>query len=501
LEVASVALLFRVRLEAHRRPFVAMVNVTAAVGLNCTLLNSATPRFANVMMRETAELKVTVPVPADHDPLVEEFVQAPLKVHVTAPKLKNPVAAMLMLPLIDLAPAAPEVIPPAMLAPRAATVSANVLVARIAPALTVSVPPTSTRAVCVTLPVAAIVRLLKLLAAFWVAMLLTPVIVTVLVPFVKVEPAPLVFQFPESVRDAVVSVIVPLVPPVIATLETLIVDAFAVRIPPSPTLKAPPVKPRLAVARAVDDDPSEMTSVPPQFRTLVDIVNVCAVAALELNVTLLNSLPERFAPANVIVPPVALLNVTVPVPAPHDADVEAFVHVPVTVHVDEFRARYPFAALMSTFPLIETADAFAVRAPNVDTVSPPVVIPKLAPDVVRIVDPVAPPVEFRIVSVPPNRSALVAIVYVMLVVTVASNVRLLNSFVAPAKAPKVRVPLAASRMVTLLVPATQPAAVDRLVQVPLTVHVDAPRRTTVVAVTTFTLPVTVTVELRALNVP
>jgi hypothetical protein len=125
---------------------------------------------------------------------------------------------------------------------------------------------------------------------------------------------------------------------------------------------------------------------------------------------LLNSLPERFAPANVIVPPVALLNATLPVPAAHDADVEAFVQVPVTVHMDEFRARYPFAVLMLTFPLIETTDAFAVSAPKVATVSPPVVMPRLAPDVVRIVHPVAPPVEFRIVSVPPIRSGFVAIV-------------------------------------------------------------------------------------------
>jgi len=65
---------------------------------------------------------------------------------------------------------------------------------------------------------------------------------------------------------------------------------------------------------------------------------------------------------------------------------------------------------MFTFPLIEMADAFAVRAPNVDTASPPAVMPKLAPDVVRTVDPVAPPVEFRIVSVPLIRRAFVAIV-------------------------------------------------------------------------------------------
>src|SRR3989442_10272695 len=89
----------------------------------------------------------------------------------------------------------------------------------------------------------------------------------------------------------------------------------------------------------------------------------------------------------------------------------------------------------------------------------------------------------------------------MLVVTVASSVRLLNSLMAPARAANVTVPLVASRIVTLLEPATHPAAVERLVHVPLTVHVDAPRRTTVAAVNTFTLPVTVTVELRALTVP
>jgi len=54
-----------------------------------------------------------------------------------------------------------------------------------------------------------------------------------------------------------------------------------------------------------------------------------------VNVILLNSFPGRFVPANVIVPPVALVNVTVPVPALQEADVEAFAQVPVTVQVDE----------------------------------------------------------------------------------------------------------------------------------------------------------------------
>src|SRR2546430_12771849 len=339
LAVARVAALLRVRVPAHRIACVAIVKVAGAVGLNCKWLNSATPRLPNVMTRETAELKTIVAVPADQDPLVDAFAQEPLNVHVAAPKAKNPEAAMLTLPLMVFAPAAPPEIPPAMLGARPAAVTAKAPVARTAPAFTVRVPDTSTSPVCVTVPAAEIVRLLKLFPALKIAMLPTPLIVMVLVPFVKTEPAPLVSQFPESVTEPVVSVIVPLVPPVIVTLETVNVEAFAVRIPPLPTFNAPPVNPRLAVARAVVDDPSESIRVPAQFRALVGIVKVCADAAEEPNVMLLNSLPERFAPANVIVPPVALLSVTVPVPAAHVADVEAFVHVPVIVHVDEFITR------------------------------------------------------------------------------------------------------------------------------------------------------------------
>src|SRR2546425_11796269 len=89
----------------------------------------------------------------------------------------------------------------------------------------------------------------------------------------------------------------------------------------------------------------------------------------------------------------------------------------------------------------------------------------------------------------------------MLVVTLASSVRLLNSLMAPARAANVNVPLTASRIVTVPVPATQDADVDRLVHVPLTVQVDVPRLTKVVAVRTSTSPVTVTVEPRATKLP
>jgi len=81
-------------------------------------------------------------------------------------------------------------------------------------------------------------------------------------------------HLPVLVNELVVSVIVPLVPPVIVTLETVIVEAFAVRMPPLPTFSAPPVKLRLAVARAVVEDPSDTLRVPPQIMALVAIVNV-----------------------------------------------------------------------------------------------------------------------------------------------------------------------------------------------------------------------------------
>src|SRR5947209_15756890 len=228
--VESVALLLRVNVPPHRSPFVAMVNVAAAVGLNCTLLNSEAPRLAKVMVRDEPELKTTVPVPADHDPLVVEFVHEPPKFQVVAPKPKYPEAAMLTLPAIVFVPAAPPVIPPAMFAARAATVNVKVLLARTEPAFTVKVPETSTRPVWVTVPAAEMTRLLKLLLAFRIAMLATPLIVTVLVPFVNTEPAPLVSQLPVLVNALVVSVIVPLVPPVVDTLDTVTVDAF-VQVP------------------------------------------------------------------------------------------------------------------------------------------------------------------------------------------------------------------------------------------------------------------------------
>lgn len=62
-------------------------------------------------------------------------------------------------------------------------------------------------------------------------------------------------------------------------------------------------------------------------------MNVVGLADVLLNVTALNSGLTSTEPPNVIVPPVAELKVTVPVPASQLADVLEFVHVPETVQL------------------------------------------------------------------------------------------------------------------------------------------------------------------------
>jgi hypothetical protein len=142
------------------RGFVAMVYVIPALAVVSKVrFGNSVPEGLNVIVWLAAARKITVPVPAFHDALVEAFVQDPLKFHVAVPKLKYPVAPMLTLPPIVFVPDAPAVIPPARFAASAAAVSVNVLLARIAPAFTLRVPETSTRPVWVTVPAAEIVRL------------------------------------------------------------------------------------------------------------------------------------------------------------------------------------------------------------------------------------------------------------------------------------------------------------------------------------------------------
>ena len=134
---------------------------------------------------------------------------------------------------------------------------------------------------------AEMVRSSNVLSAASIVMLAVASKVTMPVPCVYVDPTPDVSQLPETVHAPVVTVMIPDAPPVIVTLASVAVVAFAVRMPPLPTFSAPVLRPRPAVASSVVDTPSLMLRVPAQRRARVDIVNVCAVPPVEEKVTLL----------------------------------------------------------------------------------------------------------------------------------------------------------------------------------------------------------------------
>jgi len=157
-----------------------------------------------------------------------------------------------------------------------------------------------------------------------------PVIVTVLAPPVNVEPAPDVSQLPVTVHAPVVSVSVPDAPPVIVTFDALTADAFAVSTPPLPIVSAPPVRVRLLVARVVAPAPPWTDKVPDQMRRFVAMVNVTVDAPL-LNAMSLNSAAAPGRTAKVIVWEADELNVIGDAKF-QDADVDAFVQDPETVH-------------------------------------------------------------------------------------------------------------------------------------------------------------------------
>ena len=82
-----------------------------------------------------------------------------------------------------------------------------------------------------------------------------PVKAIVDVPLANTEPAPLVFQLPETAHEPVVSVNVPLAPPIIVNPEADTEEAFAARTPALPTAMAPPMSPTLPVASVVVPPP------------------------------------------------------------------------------------------------------------------------------------------------------------------------------------------------------------------------------------------------------
>jgi hypothetical protein len=212
-----------------------------------------------------------------------------------------------------------------------------------------------------------------------------PLIVTVEVPEFSDEPAPDVFQLPLTVQAPVVNVRVPEVPPFIVTFETAVAEAFATRRPALPIASAPPVRLRLLVWRVVVPLPPWTVRVPAQPRALTAIVNVTVEAPL-LNVRLLNSAALDGRAAKVIVWADDDVKVTVAVPIDQLADVEPFVHEPLTVQDSEPNAMYEAAEEIVTFPMIATAPEVEVSAP---------------PDIVRPAFAVSPFVPFA--SVPPDR--------------------------------------------------------------------------------------------------
>jgi hypothetical protein len=156
------------------------------------------------------------------------------------------------------------------------------------------------------------------------------------------------------------------VPPKELKLVTVITDPFAVRVPPTPivTVGAVRASPPTLVSKAVVDELSLTVRVPATCSARVAMVKTCAVPAEDSNVTLLNSASPRFAPANVIVPPMAESNMIVPVPASQIvASVDAFVHVPDTVQVSEPKEMADAAEEMFTFPLMVTFPDVEVRSP------------------------------------------------------------------------------------------------------------------------------------------
>ncbi len=239
-------------------------------------------------------MKVTVAVPAAHDAEVEPFVHAPPIVQLSDPKdMKEDALEMFTSPVIVTVP--------------------DVL--RSAPPAIVSVP----------LTVRALVPLAKLWPARNDTVFEEPDRVIVEVPWVNVEPAPEVSQFPDTDHAPLVRVIVPDVPPVIVTLRTDTVEVFAVSTPPLPTVRLPPVRARFDVASVE----APTVSVPPQFRGFVLIVKT-GLPDAGWNVTLfVNSCVS--AP-NVIVWELVELKV-IAAAKDHEPEVEAFVHEPPTVHV------------------------------------------------------------------------------------------------------------------------------------------------------------------------
>ncbi len=238
-------------------------------------------------------MKVTVAVPAAHDAEVEPFVHAPPIVQLSDPKdMKEDALEMFTSPVIVTVPDVLRSAPPAI-------VSVPLTVRALVPF--VSEPALRFKVEAVTCEDWEIVPVTVSVAKLWPARNDTvfeePDRVIVEVPWVNVEPAPEVSQFPDTDHAPLVRVIVPDVPPVIVTLRTDTVEVFAVSTPPLPTVRLPPVR-----------------GLPDAGWNVTLFVNSCVSAP------------------NVIVWELVELKV-IAAAKDHEPEVEAFVHEPPTVHV------------------------------------------------------------------------------------------------------------------------------------------------------------------------
>jgi hypothetical protein len=166
------------------------------------------------------------------------------------------------------------------------------------------------------------------------------------------------------------------VPRCVSMEVIVIVDPFAVREPPAPTLRVTALIARfeaLVVTVVVPVLPA-MLSVPPHFGALPAIVKV-TVAAPELNVTLPANSCDWFA--NVMVCEEAELKV-IAAARLHEADVEEFVHAPDAVQDPAaVEVRYAATLLTETLPDAETAEPLVRRIPVAPLTArpPPIVNP------------------------------------------------------------------------------------------------------------------------------
>jgi len=393
LKVVTAAPPPTVSVPAIVSPRAARVKVTVdGPELNVTLLNSFPLRLepAKAMVWADEAPNTTVPLPGFQDPEVLTFVQVPAIAHDSDPKeMYDAADEMFTSPVTVTSPDEEVTAPPARVT-LPFTVSVFVPLASIPPftfnVLVVSGPPA----------VAVPVEIVKTLKAWEPPSAIVPEAVKVTTEVFALNTAPVAVdvQLPETVMRLPFAVNVPLVPRV--------------------TLPAVMANPAPEVWRTVfpvgDAVELRMRSAPPIHRPFAAIVYVTPAAAVVSNVRLLNSLPARLVPANVIAATEASLKRTVPVPADQRADVLEFVHVPPMVQVSEPNKMKDDGEEIVTLPL-------TVPAPDVDVRDPP-------ESVIEVVDSVKVP----FAKVPPDTVRLALTVALAARVEVpAVTVRLLNA--------------------------------------------------------------------------